>query len=228
MSVNLKLWSAVEKTDLQFTKTVNQRGGYTAISPQYQLMEATKQFGPYGFGFGLCQSDFDMSIFEATGIVIHKAVFFYMFEGKRCEFPLSNAIEAAKTTKNGRYVDTDFAKKVETNTVSKALSKLGFNADVFMGMMEDQSYLAELQNEIAIQKADDKDAEIVRQRTEHEAWKEREIDAYQHLKTITALKTAYTAHARACKRRNDEEGMRAFKRQYESRLLDLGGENETA
>lgn len=228
MNKNLKLWDSVEKTDLQFTKHVPQRGGYTAISPQYQLKCATEQFGAYGAGFGLSVSDFDMSIFEATGIVIHKAMFFYVMDGQRYEFPLSNAIEAAKATKNGRYVDTDFAKKVETNTVSKALSKLGFNADVFMGLHEDQSYIAELQNELAMQKADDKDAEIVRQRNEHEDWKQRELDTYQHLKTITALKTAYTAHARACKRRNDEEGMKAFKRQYESRLLDLGGENETA
>ena len=221
MSVNLKLWSAVEKTDLQFTKAVNQRGGYTAISPQYQLMEATKQFGPYGFGFGLCQSDFDMSIFEATGIVIHKAVFFYMFEGKRCEFPLSNAIEAAKTTKNGRYVDTDFAKKVETNTVSKALSKLGFNADVFMGMMEDQSYLAELQNEIALQKADDKDAEIVQQRLEYDAWKQAELAAYSALKTMNALNTVYTGHVRKCKRYNDDAGILLFKDAYENRKAEL-------
>lgn len=221
MSVNLKLWSAVEKTDLQFTKTVNQRGGYTAISPQYQLMEATKQFGPYGFGFGLCQSDFDMSIFEATGIVIHKAVFFYMFEGKRCEFPLSNAIEAAKTTKNGRYVDTDFAKKVETNTVSKALSKLGFNADVFMGMMEDQSYLAELQNEIALQKADDKDAEIVQQRLEYDAWKQAELATYSALKTMNALNTVYTGHVRKCKRYNDDAGILLFKAAYENRKAEL-------
>lgn len=221
MSVNLKLWSAVEKTDLQFTKTVNQRGGYTAISPQYQLMKATEQFGPYGFGFGLCQSDFDMSIFEATGIVIHKAVFFYMFEGKRCEFPLSNAIEAAKTTKNGRYVDTDFAKKVETNTVSKALSKLGFNADVFMGMMEDQSYLAELQNEIALQKADDKDAEIIKQRLDYDKWKQDELKVYSYLTTPTQLTTVYTGHVRKCKRHNDDAGILLFKVAYENRKAEL-------
>ncbi len=228
MNQNLKLWKSVDTTDLTYTKHVNQRGGYIAISPQYQLKCATEQFGPYGAGFGLCVSEFDMSIFEATGIVIHKAMFFYMLDGQRYEFPLSNAIEAAKSTKSGRYVDTDFAKKVETNTVSKALSKLGFNADVFMGLHEDQSYIAELQNELAIQKADDKDAEIVRQRNEHEDWKQRELDTYQHLKTLTAVKNAYTAHARACKRRNDEEGMKAFKRQHDSRLLELGGKNEIA
>lgn len=219
---NLKLWQAVEKTDLQFTKIVNQRGGYTAISPQYQLKCATEQFGSYGHGFGLCQSDFDMSIFEATGIVIHKAVFFYLLDGNRCEFPLSNAIEAARTGKDGRrFVDIDFAKKVETNTVSKALSKLGFNADVFMGMMEDQSYLAELQNDLALQKADDKDAEIVQQRLEYDAWRQAELATYSALKTMNALNTVYTGHVRKCKRYNDDAGILLFKAAYENRKAEL-------
>lgn len=219
---NLKLWQAVEQTDLQFTKNVNQRGGYTAISPQYQLKVATEQFGAYGAGFGLCQSDFDMSIFEATGIVIHKAVFFYKLDGERHEFPLSNAIEAARTNASGkRFVDTDFAKKVETNTVSKALSKLGFNADVFMGMMEDQSYLAELQNDLALQKADDKDAEIVNQRLEYDAWKQKELLVYPSLQTLNALTTVYTGHVRKCKRHNDDAGILLFKSAYEERKQEL-------
>lgn len=218
---NLKLWDSVQKTDTTFTKQVNQRGGYTAISPQYQLKVATEQFGPYGAGFGLCSSDFDMSIFEATGIVIHKAVFFYILDGQRHEFPLSNAIEAARGKGDKRYVDTDFAKKVETNTVSKALSKLGFNADVFMGMMEDQSYLNELQNEMAMQKADDKDAEVIKQRLEYDEWKQKELVTYPELKTINALKTVYTGHVRKAQRHNDNDALIQFKAAYEKRFLEL-------
>lgn len=221
---NLKLWQAVEKTDLSFTKHVNQRGGYTAISPQYQLMKATEQFGAYGAGFGLSKSDMSFELFESTGIVIHKAEFFYVLDGKRYEFPITNAIEAARTTKSGRFVDTDFAKKVETNTVSKALSKLGFNADVFLGLMEDNSYLSDLQNELAIQRADDKDAELVKQRLEHEAWRTKELATYSELKTVNALKTVYTGHIRHCQRRNDNEGMMMFKAAYESRLAELSNE----
>lgn len=223
MSNNLKIWSAVEKTDLSFTKHVNQRGGYTAISPQYQLKCATEQFGAYGAGFGLCVSDLDFSLFDATNIVIHKAVFFYVMDGQRYEFPITNAIEAARTSKDGkRFVDVDFAKKVETNTVSKALSKLGFNADVFMGLMEDQSYLAELQNEIALQKADDKDEEIIKQRLEYDNWKRAELAVYSSLQTEAALKTVYTGHVRKCKRHNDEDGIRLFKEACESRAAELG------
>ena len=163
MMSNLYLWKSVEKTDLSFVKKVNQRGGYTAISPQYQLKKATEKFGSYGFGFGLSESNFNMSIYEFDGVVIHEAVFFYLRDGERVEFPISNAIQAAKTTKNGKFVDVDFAKKVETNTVSKALSKIGFNADVYMGMFEDDQYLFDLDNEQRIEKAANKDDEAAKQ-----------------------------------------------------------------
>jgi hypothetical protein len=163
-------------------------------------------------------------LFESTGIVIHKAVFFYVMDGSRSEFPITNAIEAARTTAKGRFVDTDFAKKVETNTVSKALSKLGFNADVFMGLMEDNSYVQELQNEMALAKADDKDQEIINQRLEYDNWKTKELDTYQHIKTLNALNTVYTGHVRKCKRHNDEQGLLAFKSAYESRKEELSNE----
>ena len=148
-----------------------------------------------------------------------------MIDGARHQFPISNAIEFARLTKDGKkIVDVDFAKKVETNTVSKALSKLGFNADVFLGLMEDNSYLSDLQNELAIQRADDKDAELVKQRLEHEEWRAKELATYQELKTVNALKTVYTGHIRHCQRRNDNEGMMMFKSAYESRLAELSNE----
>lgn len=225
MSENLDIWRKVEKTDLSFTRFVNQRGGYTAISPQYQLKIATQIFGPYGAGFGLESSEMDFSLYQIDNIVIHKAVFFYHHNGERFSFPITNAIEAARVTAKGRYVDVDFAKKVETNTVSKALSKLGFNADVFMGLFEDGSYIQELTNELEIKKADDKDAEKVRQRQEYEAWKQSELDIYPKLKTVNALKTAYTGHVRKCERRGDESGMKLFKTAYENRLAELEKDN---
>lgn len=193
---NLNLWNSVEKTDLQFVKKVNQRGGYTAISPQYQLKTATEKFGPYGSGFGLASSDFDMSIYEFDGVVIHRAVFFYLLDGQRIEFPITNAIQAAKTTKNGKFVDIDFAKKVETNTVSKALSKIGFNADVYMGMFEDDQYLYELNNEQAIEKAADKDEEKAKQAQALYEDTNRVIDQINQATTLSVLEGLYKAMAR--------------------------------
>jgi hypothetical protein len=49
---NMRIWEAVSKTDPRHTKKVNQRGGFTAISAHYQVMSATRQFGPVGIGWG--------------------------------------------------------------------------------------------------------------------------------------------------------------------------------
>lgn len=221
-SKNTALWDSVEKTDRKFTKQVAQRGGYTSICPQYQLGEATKAFGPYGKGFGLSVSKLDMSLFESIGLVVHNAVFFYVVNGERSEFPINNAIEAKKTTRNGVFIDVDFAKKVETNTVSKALSKLGFNADVFMGLFDDVSYIQELDAELSVKKADEQDKEYEQKILEHEQWKEKELACYQHLKTAVALNTAYTGHIRRCQRRNDQAGINEFTRAFESRMVEIG------
>lgn len=218
---NLGIWSQVEKTDLSYAKKVNQRGGYTAISPQYQLKQATKVFGSYGKGFGLSESDFDMSLFESLGVVMHKAKFFYVTDGERVEFPISNAIQATTGAGDKKRVDVDFAKKVETNTVSKALSKLGFNADVFMGMFEDNQYMQELNNELAIQKAEDKEQEAVKQAREYDEWKLKELESYQHLNSLNALQNAFTAHVRKCKRMNDEKGIKQFTKAKDQRKQEL-------
>jgi hypothetical protein len=218
---NLSIWSQVEKTDFTHTKKVNQRGGYTAVSPQYQLKEATKVFGSYGKGFGLSESDFDMSLFESLGVVMHKAKFFYLSEGERVEFPITNAIQATTGAGDKKRVDVDFAKKVETNTVSKALSKLGFNADVFMGMFEDNQYMQELSNELAVKKSEDKDAELAKQAREYDDWKLKEIESYQHLSSLNALKNAYTAHIRKCQRVGDEQGVKQFTKVKDARKKEL-------
>ena len=41
----------------------------------------------------------------------------------------------------------DFAKKVETDTLTKALSKLGFNADIFLGKFDDTKYVEQMKQE---------------------------------------------------------------------------------
>ena len=46
-------------------------------------------------------------------------------------------------------IDDNFAKKLETDTLTKAISKLGFNADIFMGKFDDTKYLAEIKKEFA-------------------------------------------------------------------------------
>jgi hypothetical protein len=145
MEDNLKLWNAVEKTNPKYTKKANVKGNnITAISPQYQIKNVTEQFGSYGKTWGFKSLDFDYTLTESLGLVVLHAVFFYP-DG---EFPIKNAqalfIDNAKTK-----IDDNFAKKLETDTLTKAISKLGFNADIFMGLFDDVKYLAEITKEFS-------------------------------------------------------------------------------
>ena len=142
---NLELWNKVERTNPKYTKKANVKGNnITAIAPQYQIKNVTEQFGSYGKTWGFKSLDFDYTLVDNLGLVVLHAVFYYP-DG---EFPIKNAqnifIDNAKTK-----IDDNFAKKLETDTLTKAISKLGFNADIFMGLFDDVKYLAEVTKEFA-------------------------------------------------------------------------------
>ena len=139
---NMSLWNSVCVTDPQYTKRVNQRGGFTAIGAQSQLMEATKVFGPFGKGFGVSDEKFTPFPFS-EGLGLYQARLWYVLNGETNvihQFPIHSSI---KFSVNGR-VDDDFAKKVATDALTKGLSKLGFNADVFLGKFDDNKYVNQL------------------------------------------------------------------------------------
>jgi hypothetical protein len=51
---NLELWNKVQKTNQSTQKNANVRGNkITSISPQFQIMNVTEQFGTYGEKWGL-------------------------------------------------------------------------------------------------------------------------------------------------------------------------------
>ena len=140
---NLDLWNKVEKTNPKYTKPAKIGGlSITAIAPQYQIMLATEQFGPYGKGFGFKSIELDYSLVEVFKLVVFKGVFFHP-EG---EFTIINSSKMYMD-RNEKMVDADFAKKIETDALTKALSKLGFNADVFMGRFDDTKYVMEMNAE---------------------------------------------------------------------------------
>ena len=138
---NTKLWDSGEKTDPKFTKKVNQRGGFTAIGAQYQVRKATEAFGPFGIGWGVKEETFQR--YEDTGLVLYQGTLWYKYGEDNGEVPIHSSI---KYHANSR-VDDDFAKKVATDAMTKGLSKLGFNADVFMGLFDDNKYVSTLKKE---------------------------------------------------------------------------------
>lgn len=145
MSENLKLWNAVEKTNPKYTKQANVGGNkITSIAPQYQIMNVTEQFGSYGKTWGFKEIELDYTLVPEFNLIVFKAIFFYP-DG---EFPTINSIKMFMDNAKTK-IDDNFAKKLETDTLTKAISKLGFNADIFMGKFEDTKYLAEVTKEFA-------------------------------------------------------------------------------
>jgi len=141
---NLELWNAVEKTDPAHTKNAN-LGGFsiTAIAPQYQIKCATERFGAYGQAWGFKSIEV-MTELQDKGIIYGYFTFFF----PSGEFRIINSIKLYKDKAN-TWIDDDFAKKLETDALTKALSKLGFNADVFMGKFDDSRYVAQMEEEFS-------------------------------------------------------------------------------
>ena len=163
---NLKLWQQVEVTNPKWLKTAKFSGRYfSAINPQKQLKQATEIFGPYGQSWGL--KDCSRQILEMESsikLIIFEALFFY----PGGSFEISNSIKLSYLSSSGKYiVDVEAFKKVETNTISKALSKLGFASDVFEGRFDTEGYdlIADYATDTALSQAERKAAEKLLQQS---------------------------------------------------------------
>jgi len=137
---NMAIWEAVSVTDPSHTKKVNQRGGFTAISAHYQVMRATEQFGPVGIGWGY---ENGAPIFHETLVIVPVTV----WHGDRSN--TFGPVYGGAEWRSGNRVDSDAPKKAATDGLTKALSHLGFNADVFLGRFDDNKYVEELRREFA-------------------------------------------------------------------------------
>ena len=144
MKDNLKLWNKVEKTNPNYTKRANVKGNnITSIAPQFQIMNATEQFGVYGVTWGFRNMNIDYSLME-KGLVSFKATFYF----PAGQFETINSVALYRDNAMTK-IDDNFAKKLETDTLTKALSKLGFNADIFLGKFDDVRYIQEVTKEFA-------------------------------------------------------------------------------
>jgi len=128
---NLELWNKHRTPDPKFTKEVSFGRKFTAIDPQYQLRQATIEWGRYGDTWQLSIEDFEVK--DIGGIptaMLHATL----------EYP-DGAFDVIVDMPFKNNADT--LKKLLTNARSKALSMLGFGADVYMGMFDDTEYVKE-------------------------------------------------------------------------------------
>lgn len=138
---NMDIWDSLAETDPKYLKPVSFGSrSFTAIDPQYQVRKMTEQFGPVGCGWGWhSQPEFINVSNGDTAIVAHVTVWhgspsnvFGPFTGCRKFF------DAAK----GRMAE-DAPKMAATDGLTKALSHIGCDANIFLGKMDGNKYAAD-------------------------------------------------------------------------------------
>ena len=220
---NMRIWAQVDKTDTRFTKDAKVGGQQiTSLNGTAMIMKATEVFGPAGIGFGwnVVEERFDKGAemfngegdkrvslgFELNHTI--KITFWFVLDGQRGEIEQYGCTQYLYKSKYGTTTDGEAPKKSLTDAIKKALSMLGFSADVFLGMFDDVNYRQQLEAEQAIEQAEDRDAEIERQKQERLDYIKSAVDAMQGAKTLSELKRLHDAAVRKLTARRDEPGVK--------------------
>lgn len=132
---NMALWNQVCTTDI--SKTKPGLSGLTSIAAYTQFERATELWGTFGNCWGI--KDEKYLIIESVSKCLYTATFFYpkylgQDSGAKISFPTRADISIKLH---------DFSKKAATAALTKALSMLGWNADIFKGQFDDADYKAE-------------------------------------------------------------------------------------
>ena len=138
---NLELWNAVEKSDPRYLKKVSFGSrSFTAIDPMYQIRCATEQFGPVGQGWGWINRTSFIDLSNGDKAVVADV---QVWHGELINAfgPFTGCRKFFDATK-GRLAE-DAPKMAITDGLTKALSHLGFNSDVFLGKMDGNKYAAD-------------------------------------------------------------------------------------
>lgn len=220
---NMQIWSKVDKTDTRFTKKAKVNGqDITSLSGTAMVMKATELFGPVGIGWGwrIVEERFDEGheIFVGEGDkracigreIGHtvKIALWFMQEDKRGEIEQYGCTRYQYKTSYGMTTDGEAPKKSLTDAIKKALSMLGFSADVFLGLFDDQDYVQQLQAEQAIELAEDRDAEIERQKQERLDYIKSVVETMQGAQSMQELKKLHDHAVRRLTARNDDTAIK--------------------
>ncbi|WP_272521722.1 hypothetical protein [Providencia sp. PROV202] len=250
---NMHIWKQVQRTDPRFTKPLT-GVGYTgtSINGTYMVMRATEIFGPLGTGWNyeVLESEFidgmplsepiydeknkyigarylrdaDGSLFCEQHHSI-KILLWYIIEGEvRGEIISYGATKFRYKSNNGLVTDIEVYKKSLTDAIKKALSMLGFSADIFLGMHDNPEYAASNKLEYEIKAATDNAEDAMRVRKELDEKFTRHTETMRsavtqnELRGITSTLTReISTHAKLAKQRGDTE----YERYLNGRLRRL-------
>lgn len=240
-TTNMRIWEQVQTTDTRYTKNAEVGGQkITSLNGTAMVMKATEMFGPVGIGWGwkVLEERFDdgHEVFAGEGdkrICLGREIghtvkiqLWFMQDGQRGEVEQYGCTRYQYKTKYGMTTDGEAPKKSLTDAIKKALSMLGFSADVFLGMFDDVNYVQQLQAEQAIEQAEDRQAEIERQQQERLSFIKDTIETMQKAVTPHERKKIHDHAVRKLIGRKDEKG--AARISLELKNLEAGKPQEAA
>lgn len=224
---NMLIWNQVCKTDPSATKAAKVNGqNITSISGQHMIMKATEVFGPVGIGWGwkVVEERFDQGgeirndkheiIGHEVGHTVRIALWFDL-DGKRGEVEQYGCTPFTYKSKWGVTTDTEAPKKSLTDAMKKALSMLGFSADIFMGMFDDADYVNQRAEEEFIEKAADKDQAEAQHKQERLEWLKQSLELMSTALSAHELKALHTKFVRDATRRNETAFVTRLARAYD-------------
>lgn len=237
---NMSIWSQVEKTAPEATKSAKVNGQQiTSISGQHMIKRATEVFGPVGIGWGwtVAEERFDQGgeirndkgelIGHEVGHTIRVKLWF-MQGDKRGEVEQYGCTPFTYKSKWGVTTDTEAPKKSLTDAVKKALAMLGFSADIFLGLYDDRDYVAEREEEAALEQAENKEAELARQHQERLDWLKAALETMAASVTLHELSKLHATYVRSATRRHEDKFVTRLARAFEDRKAELEPKQENA
>lgn len=205
---NMLIWNNNSHIDPKYTKRATMNGQQiTSFSLQSVILMATQQFGPIGKGWGyevemerkdegaiiqagatLENGDVIPQIKEITHTLTIRL--WYVLDGEKYTLP----VQAGHTpylmgTKYGPKHDNEYYKKSLADAIKKSLSMLGFGADIFLGLMDDQNYTAMLESERMLKEQ----AELSGRIEEFTEDVKRKITAYSANNLIHSLNAKFSS-----------------------------------
>jgi len=237
---NMKIWEKVKKTDPSATKAAKVGGmNITSISGQHMVMKATEVFGPVGIGWGwrVVEERFDKGgeihddkrglIGHEVGHTVRIALWFEL-DGKRGEVEQYGCTPFTYKSKWGVTTDTEAPKKSLTDAIKKALSMLGFSADIYMGLFDDADYVNQRAEEEYIEKAADHDQAEAEQKQARLDWLAASLKLMDTAVSAHELKMLHAKFVRDADRRKETNFVKRLARAFDENTARIAEKEKAA
>lgn len=231
---NLELWNAVQTTDPSHIQEANVSGQRRkTVKAIFQKEKATEVFGVQGQSWGAVVGSEEYTrvhIDNGEILLQYTGVLFYDWKGKRGEIPMASAILERQLVKRGKpdeylKLDNEAIKKVRTDAMTKGLSELGFNADIFKGWYDNRGYQDYAADIVGEENAEQQAAKSI---SEAEEWKNvtlpEMLASYERLTTVKAVTTLNTEHIRKATKIGDNHAIKLLAKAKDKRVETLSNQ----